>query len=444
MAGATSSSVNATAAADTRLSVAQGDDESEWEYEYSTTETETFYVTLDLSKPDFTSQNHEAFVAGRNGYPGARSSEFLVNRRNSRPSLSPPGSAGNSDAELDEDQEQEEDHLTHRPGKSPDQRTGEEVERVQILDLHSENPLVSYKGRVYSGQWSENVTTELLMTKHNKHEPLPILRRMENDVDLLAASCARITVTERELKSKADARKPLPGPRQSVKNTVPGTLIPPAADGKPNPERVKQGNFLANLIQLKKRKGETDEVTVIADNDAASRDQRIRRVGKYRRGPRTRGRYRKGLGTLERLSSSSAWGETGHDGSWGGAPAAHSSLFSESFFVPPHDVSPAAPPASSRSLVSTPTPSHWSELDGDGGPDDMEDMMEGNEAQYGDITGYSSDKVDDGDEDAMEEDEEDEEEEDEPLDDIEEADEEDFDGVEEMDVDVESPEQTRT
>ena len=43
--------------------------ESEWEYEYSTTETETYYLTVDLSIPDFAQVKDDAIIHNtRGGY----------------------------------------------------------------------------------------------------------------------------------------------------------------------------------------------------------------------------------------------------------------------------------------------------------------------------------------------------------------------------------------
>ncbi|KAJ8128116.1 hypothetical protein O1611_g5524 [Lasiodiplodia mahajangana] len=188
----------------------QDGDDSEWEYEYSATETETFYVTLDLSKADFKAQEQ---VKGnpfpsRGSWQTHKASELFLNRRKARDRTS-HNSAASSAASSDAEREDEDRPRVSSKGRDQQHSNTQEDddinhERVQILELHSENPIISYKGRVFSGQWSENTTTELLFTRHDEENPLPVLRHLDDGVDLLAASSARINVTERALKTKAN------------------------------------------------------------------------------------------------------------------------------------------------------------------------------------------------------------------------------------------------
>ncbi|KAI1389521.1 uncharacterized protein F4822DRAFT_398702 [Hypoxylon trugodes] len=230
------------------------EDESEWEYEYSNTETETFYVTLDLSKADFTSRETGSAYRGNEKYERAK---LYLNRRTS-PGHENEDGAGNSDEDDNISRNQE----LKEPQQEEDIDQGDD-HQVQILELHSENPVISYKGRVYSGQWSQNVGTELLMTKHDDENPLPVVRRLDQDVDILAASCSRITVKEKQLNPKDDASNRQRGVNGSDGLSYPQPVVPPAERWSSR-ERIDQGNFLANFIALKKRRGETDEVTVIA------------------------------------------------------------------------------------------------------------------------------------------------------------------------------------
>ncbi|KAI1140576.1 hypothetical protein F5Y05DRAFT_322512 [Hypoxylon sp. FL0543] len=350
------------------------EDESEWEYEYSKTETETFYVTLDLSKVDFTSR--DAGSVNRPGYRGGEKAErakLYLNRRMS-PSNSNDNSPDNSDEEGDITR-----NLKH-PERQKETSDDGDDHQVQILDLHSEHPVVSYKGRVYSGQWSQNVGTEFLITKRDEDNPLPVLRHLDHDVELLAASCARITVKEKQLKPKKDTKRQYSAREPMERGSV-RPVVPPAERWATR-ERIDQGNFLANFIALKKRRGETDDVTVIARsverpnrNQSRKRKQRQKQGhrGKYNlphyRGPR---RANRGSDLLKTLS------------------------------IREQSATPSLAPSADETVISTPTPQHWDDLE----EDDREEGQKGDEEEEeneGEIEDEGMDDIDEEDEDEDEE-----------------------------------------
>lgn len=134
------------------------------------------------------------------------------------------------------------------------------LSQVQILDLHTSNPIVSYEGVVYSCQWARNIGTELLFTPHDPSSNLPVLRNLPGDVDLLAASSARLVSNVLELKPKAAplvAKRSEKLPRKR-KNSNTEILIGPHSREK----RKSQAQFLEKLINIKAKRGEEDLVTV--------------------------------------------------------------------------------------------------------------------------------------------------------------------------------------
>lgn len=142
--------------------------------------------------------------------------------------------------------------------KDADEAVLQPIQDIQILDLHSERPFISYRGRVFEGEWAEVVGTELILADHNdKNRGLPALRTMPGDVDLLAASCSRILTTEKALKPKNPEEDPLADVRKEWLIS-----IPPGVDK--SGERAQQASFLEKLIALKLKKGEKDQVTVYA------------------------------------------------------------------------------------------------------------------------------------------------------------------------------------
>lgn len=249
----------------------------------------------------------------------------------------------------------------------PDEVIDEEYEdqtpsQVQILDLHTEEPIISYKGRVFSGQWSQNVGTELLMTKRDDDNPIPALRQLDHDVDLLAASCSRITVKEMQLKPKDTTLKRRLNGLTSAESTTARSLVPPAEKWARS-ERIMQGNFLANFIALKKRMGENDEVTVIARTHDP-RPNHNKNRSKFKQGHR--GKYNLPHGRAPRrakvtglIHMLSARGQSPAPSSTGSVPGTG---------------------------YSTPTPQHWDDLEENEGlleeEDDEEDevmMVDANE-----------------------------------------------------------------
>ncbi|KAI0554449.1 hypothetical protein F4679DRAFT_296414 [Xylaria curta] len=349
--------------------VEEEENESEWEYEYSTTETETFYVTLDLSKADFKAQDQVKTndFPSRGRWQLQRATQFR-NTADRTSRNSGASSAGSSDAERDdEDRPNTSRKDRDKQISSPQDDDSANTEKVQILELHSENPIISYKGRVFAGQWCENTTTELLMTRSDEGNPLPVLRHLENGVDLLAASSARISVTEQKFKPKVNNRE-----RQRASAHLPQTIIPPV-DLKASQERIDQRNFLADLIALKRRKGETDDVTVIARSMQGKRAQtKVKGVRTHRRGrwahpnklhavrgleerPRRGGR-RRGSGRAR--------------GKWALFPLEEPAQDPTSVAS-----SRVASPAEGESSISTPTPFRWDDLEE--GQDDSLAPMEG-------------------------------------------------------------------
>lgn len=150
----------------------------------------------------------------------------------------------------DDEDEEEEEEEEEQPKPSP----------VQILDLHTESPWVSYRGQTFSCEWASNIGTELLFTPHDDDSRLPVLRALPGGVDLLAASSCRLLSTSITLEPKFSARSRMTTALPSRANTAMSIPVGPAASQK----RKDQARFLEGLMSIKRAKGEEDEVTVIA------------------------------------------------------------------------------------------------------------------------------------------------------------------------------------
>ncbi|TWU72400.1 hypothetical protein ED733_001389 [Metarhizium rileyi] len=209
------------------------DDQEEWEYEYSATETETFYLTVELSYPEFKKRSARAppqhsrggyyknwadqdtslaphrppqellgHAAGDNSDNEVRALEqdyeddgtpldpvLLAMSKGSEKAAAPPAADKNRDKGAGQPQVQEEADEA-------------EAEDIQILDLHSPNPLFSYRGRLFQGQWAEVIGTEAILASTSSDPGLPALRTLPGDISLLAASSSRIMTTEKIARPK--------------------------------------------------------------------------------------------------------------------------------------------------------------------------------------------------------------------------------------------------
>lgn len=181
---------------------------------------------------------------------------------------------------------------------------------IQILDLHSDHPLFSYRGRLFEGTWAENLGTELIFApgaggpidsatmdtragegdeedeeeegqgsskedaasasmepldpridpyfSASKAPPLPALRHLGAGVDLLAASAARITAKEvRAVPRRAEQQRRQTGP-------APAASAATAAGARG--EQIDEGNTskkrtVAAVEEEARERHETDETT---------------------------------------------------------------------------------------------------------------------------------------------------------------------------------------
>jgi len=268
------------------------DDDSDWEYEYSTTETETYYITLDLSTQDFTDKRTKTIHHGRGGYHSEKQANLFQSEQQDNTAIisNDEGDRGRSSVRKNEGDRslpglEARQPSSRRDSGEDDSNRQARRNEVQIMELHSANPVISYQGRVYAGAWHENVGTEFLITKHDEDSHLPVLRHLENGVDLLAASSARISVTQKELvrrdttntRDRYQRGGGVAGTQQRASNSngdededpideTETLLVPPAEPGATQ-ARIEQGNFLREFIALKRSRGETDAVPVLTNSD---------------------------------------------------------------------------------------------------------------------------------------------------------------------------------
>lgn len=150
-------------------------------------------------------------------------------------------------------------------------------ERIQILGLHTCNPIVSYCDQLFSCTWADQIGTELIFAHPDAHahhnetsnpgqgqgQPAPLLQGPS--FELLAANSVKILGRKANITSSASSG--LAGEVQTGTST--GIATPISADDAQTstpsvPRRAvqpsHQANFLARLQNIKAARGETDTV----------------------------------------------------------------------------------------------------------------------------------------------------------------------------------------
>ena len=145
-------------------------------------------------------------------------------------------------------------------------------DKIQILELHSEHPLVSYRGMAFRGTWAENIGTELIFASrddsaNDNNNPPPALRHLADDLDLIAASSSRVNFAHVELKPKKKAARTTEIELQPERYKNNGGVYVHVHSDKYGVRRP-QANFLEDLTTLKRKRGETDEVTITSTETA--------------------------------------------------------------------------------------------------------------------------------------------------------------------------------
>ncbi|KAK4690442.1 hypothetical protein P7C71_g6352, partial [Lecanoromycetidae sp. Uapishka_2] len=223
------------------------DDESDWEYEYHQTETEK---RVEQSTPE------------ANG------------------SASPAAGNGNLDGADDALDISQQDPMSLDQSRPSDLAINGENDikvsegRLQILDFHTSNPIISYQNQIYSCEWTSALGTDVLLSAPDPDFQDLVLREFP-DVSVVSATRIKLFARPIQLTSRSETNKDLdvqaerpasesasqlsstPPPDKSAKVIIPVGKTPTLA-------RQNQARFLERLMAIKAAKGETDEVTVYA------------------------------------------------------------------------------------------------------------------------------------------------------------------------------------
>ncbi|RAK75150.1 TFIIIC subunit 6 family protein, partial [Aspergillus fijiensis CBS 313.89] len=224
------------------------DIDSDYEYEYHPTETETVYLTLDLTS-----------LHGPLRPPRRR-----------QPSATAASSASATATNISDEPDAAE--FTHVESPS---------DGLQILGLHTPNPIISYQNQIFSGTWADQLGTDLIFARPDEgggggaeeqpgetapYDPYGTHRTEQPDTplrhghtyDLLAAPSIKIIGRKANLISASQS---------SASDYPPAGLTPPVSTTgiirAPNHPASNQMRFLERLASLKRSKGETDTVRTV-------------------------------------------------------------------------------------------------------------------------------------------------------------------------------------
>jgi hypothetical protein len=112
---------------------------------------------------------------------------------------------------------------------------------VQILDLHTKNPLIAYRGTIYSCKWATTMGTDMFFGKQKEEEsgsPQALINL--KGWDLMGLSSARLLATEARLSHRV-------------------------AQEEKNKDELQQSSFLHKFLNIQLKKGEVATAESVAD-----------------------------------------------------------------------------------------------------------------------------------------------------------------------------------
>ncbi|OJJ75458.1 hypothetical protein ASPBRDRAFT_87896, partial [Aspergillus brasiliensis CBS 101740] len=173
------------------------------------------------------------------------------------------------------------------------------ADRVQILGLHTPNPIISYQNQIFSGTWADQIGTELLIARPEEsssssppHDadpssftssssPVPPLRHTPN-YDLLAANSVKILGRKANLISSSSSNvyatdSAAAAEQPSGTTTTTTTTTQGSGVIRKSAPQTNQARFLDRLASLKRSKGETDAVrTTFSTKRMTNLEDRLR------------------------------------------------------------------------------------------------------------------------------------------------------------------------
>ena len=305
------------ASAQATMSKIPSDEDDEWEYEYDENETEDFYVTIDMTthihknqRKIFRGRQKEESLSSqarnarkpRGGKLGRRKHVKKVPQTEVEDAGEDQVEDDEGDSENDQDEEARQDEQARGVpdptvhGDAPSAALAAESspsnprpavqyadignDAIQILDLHSLNPLISYQGRIYSCEWATSIGTDMIFEAPSQRFPeANIDHGQSREASLLAITRHRLVAKPAKLlPRKIERPRPrLPITRRLSLQQLPDPPAPVSGSALSTPSgkhaaalakkranmqqrNADQVDFLKRLSALRKAKGEDDFV----------------------------------------------------------------------------------------------------------------------------------------------------------------------------------------
>ncbi|KAI2482328.1 TFIIIC-sub6 domain containing protein [Pyrenophora tritici-repentis] len=218
-------------------------EDDDWEYEYDENETEDFYIPLDLS--NVPAAQIPMVSQGRPGHPTLLKSRLrALNAARAQPAVI-----------------------------AADTTNGQETAtmgEVQVVGLHTPNPLVMYNGQLLSCHWTSTIGTDMFFVKPDANQSQPL--RSLPSVDLLSLGSAKLVAKVGRLRprddlfdSTGDAQQPTGSmPAQGDTQTSPAQNSNLAGEQHSSSGEAKPAlpSFLARLNEAKAKKGEKARLVI--------------------------------------------------------------------------------------------------------------------------------------------------------------------------------------
>ncbi|KAJ9613920.1 hypothetical protein H2200_002056 [Cladophialophora chaetospira] len=242
------------------MEMSEADPGDEYEYEYEDNETEVFFVDIDLSSLNPPIKSKQPLTPAKRKADG-----------------SPTRTPDYEEARLDSaDEPADAAHATRlqEPQQTPARMTENDQgaplhfpSRVQILDLSSVNPIVSYQGQVFGCTWADMVGTNMFFTQPGMSDDAETLRSTA-DYDLFGTSRIKLVGHRAKMTKKSAEESGLNGEsadQQPVESQD--------AEDPRDQAREKQISFLEKLKEIKRQRREADVVQTSLNQGMVTADQ---------------------------------------------------------------------------------------------------------------------------------------------------------------------------
>ncbi|KAK5079164.1 hypothetical protein LTR64_002416 [Lithohypha guttulata] len=236
--------------------------DEEWEYEYDENETEVFLIDLDLTTVNRTIRSTTA-----NRHKKLKEiSDKPASKRRKLSAKSGNDATVDDQAEVIQDRNDDQPEQEHLDPEQNSPSLGEGQDdtmsrqhTLQVLDLHTANPIVSYQGQIFSCKWTDMMGTTMFFSQ-DQDTPLSEPLLSTSDFDMIGTSRIKLVgtaakVTPAPQTSQENNKANVPRPGQSL-----GTIR--RTNAKLNADLRKQASFLEQLMKIKKNRGESDNVLV--------------------------------------------------------------------------------------------------------------------------------------------------------------------------------------